>query len=162
MSNATVQKSTVKPSWTVDKFQAEASNTLTGNMIVTTRILQAASPELLSQVRREWAKLKIEYFRGQGVKTPLDLVRVWTEFETNLFGSKMQFWGDENQAHVEYEECGCWAVVENIAASELEKETMSEGWAEITQLLAQEFGFTGTERIGTEPGEACCTITFTR
>ncbi len=162
MSTATVQKSKIQPSWTANKVQEEAASALTAQMAATTKILKAANPELLTQVRREWARLKVENFRAQGVKTPFDLVKAWTEYETNLFGSKMQFWGDENKAHVEYEACGCWNALERITDCEVERDSMSEGWSEMTQLLAKEFGFTGQEKIGTEPHEAACTITFTK
>ncbi len=160
MTTAIIQKTVVEPSWTRIKVQEEASSAVTGQMFATTRILASAAPELLSQIRQEWSKLRVEYFRAQGVRTPLDLVRAWAEYDANMFGSTLRYWGDEKQAHVEYNHCACWSVLEHLTSAESEQASMSTGWAQITQMLATQFGFTGSEKIGTEPGESCCTLTF--
>ncbi len=162
MSTAAVQKNTATTTWSVTKIQEQVSNALTAQMFATIKVLELAGPEVISKVRHEWAKLKVENFRAQGVKTPLDLVTAWTEYETNMFGSKLRYWGDDKQAHVEYEECGCWSALERMNISEPAMESMSNCYAEMTHLLAKEFGFTGTEKIGSGPNEAPCTITFTK
>lgn len=161
MTTATIQKSTVEPTWTRNKVQEEASAALTGHLLVTTKLLTSAAPSVLSQWRQELAMLKVDQFRAQGVRTPIQLVRAWAEYETNLFGSQLRYWGDDKQAHVEYLQCACWSALEHLTGNQADQDAMSQGWAEITQILAREFGFTGQEKIGSEPGDACCTLTFT-
>lgn len=161
MDTGAVKKSTASTVWTTEKLQEQISDALIGHMMVAIRLLET-SPDVIAELQREWAQLKVKNFRAQGVKTPIDLVRVWTDYETNMFGSKMRFWGDEKQAHVEYQQCGCWDALERMSTSETNKQAMCGCWEEITRALAEEFGFTGEEKIGTGPDEAYCTITFTK
>lgn len=161
MNTVAISKSKGTATWTKNEMQEQISVALVGHMLAAVRLLEG-HPDIAAAVRKEWARLKVENFCQQGVRTPLDLVRVWTEYETNMFGSKMQFWGDEKQAYVEYYDCGCWSALERTNASETDKKAMCKFWEEITRLLAEEFGFIGEEKIGSEPDEAYCTITFTR
>ncbi len=160
MTTTGLVKGQLEPTWTLTKVQEETASALTGHMLITSRVLQNADPKTLRLIRKEWADLRIEYFRSLGVKTPLDLVRAWTEYDTNMFGSSMRFWGDEKQAHVEYDYCGCWSALDKLNTTGQEQELMIDGWSELSGLIAGAFGFVGEEKLGCEPDEAGCTITF--
>lgn len=133
------------------------------NCMTTTKVLEKRSPEALTELRQALATMKVEYFKHQGVKTPVELVKAMAELETNMFGSKMKFWGDEKQASVEYEVCGCYNAMKDVLKlNETEQETMGKVWATMIEVMAKEFGFKGETKFGTCSTEAPCTITFTK
>lgn len=162
MTTGTITRCDVDTKWETSRIQQEAAVAVTSTMAIATRLLCSSNPGLLAQLRVEWAKAKVSQLRRQGVRTPIELARAWSEYETNLFGSKIRYWGDENEAHVEYEVCGCWSALEAMTVSESEQNAMSDGWSQMTRVLAQEFGFTGSEKLATNPDEAPCTISFVR
>lgn len=158
----TMQKTEVKPTWTVAKMQEETAASIMRHMVVTFRTLEKSAPNVLPELWKNFTAMRVEYFKQHGVKTPLELVKAMSEFETNLFGSKMRFWGDDKQAGVEYETCGCWNAMPKVGVTPEEQERMGKTCAENTQDLAKTFGFKGEIKIGTAPNEPCCTMIFTK
>jgi hypothetical protein len=158
----TMQKTEVKTTWPVTKLQTEVSAVFMRNMVETFKVLDKVGPEPLKQWYQAWTTMKVDYYKQQGVKTPLELVKAMAEFETNMFGSKMRFWGDEKQAGVEYETCGCWNALEAMKLPKAEMDKLGANCAENTEKMAREFGFTSEMKIGMNPGEPCCTLTFTK
>ena len=75
---------------------------------------------------------------------PLDLVRAKAEFETNVFGSKVEISGDEKTAQLKYISCGVWnAIQKGGKPSPEQKEKMMSCFTSATENMAKEFGFKG-------------------
>jgi hypothetical protein len=158
----TLQKTEVKTTWPVTKIQEEVAGAMMRNMLLTFKVVEKAGPQVLKDWFHAFTTMKVDYYKAHGVKNPLDLVKAMSEFETNVFGSQMSFWGDDKVAHVEYTACGMWNAMEKMGLPKEQVEAMGKNCAENTNALAQAFGFTGEIKIGEKPGEACCTMTFTR
>lgn len=160
--STTLQKTEVKTTWPVTKIQEEVAAAMMRNMALTFKVVEKAGPQVLKDWYQAFTKMKVDYYRQHGAKTPVELVRLMSEFETNMFGSKIRFWGDDKQASLEYEACGCWNAMGKAGVTEPEFEKMSESCAESMNHLAAEFGFTVEMKKGEKPGEPCFAMTFTR
>lgn len=160
--STTLQKTEVKTTWPVTKIQEEVAASMMRNMALTFKVVEKAGPQVLKDWYQAFTTMKVDYYRQQGAKTPVDLVRIMSEFETNLFGSKIRFWGDDKQAGLEYEVCGCWNAMGKAGVTEADFEKMSASCAESMNHLAKEFGFTVEMKKGEKPSEPCFAMTFTR
>jgi hypothetical protein len=159
----TLQKTPVSTTWNVTKIQDEVSAAMMRNWLVTLKVVEKFGPEAVQELNKSFTTMKIDYYKAQGVKTPIDLVKAMAEFETNVFGSKMTIWGDEKQAVVEYQVCGCYnAMVNSLKLPQAEIEKLGKNCAANSELLAKEFGMKVEMKFGTTPTEPCCTMTFTK
>jgi len=160
MTTATLSKTTVKPSWTVEKLQENFSRAYAQQMIAAMTVVgklggEKAIEELQSTMRAN----KIEHLKGLGVKTPIELVQHLAEFEANVFGSVVQIWGDEKSAHMTYESCGMWTAMEKHGKLTAEqKEKMGSGMQNCMSLTAKEFGLNAEVKMDKE----ICTVNFTK
>jgi hypothetical protein len=163
MTTATTNKTPVQASWNPTKIQQETAEAFARNMGITMSIL-AKQPEAMKEFEKLSTESKVAYYKQLGVKTPLDLVKAMAEFETNVFGSKIKFWGDDKQASMEYEVCGCWNAMQKVGvANSKNEEELGKGWAACLDRTAKGFGFSKAEvTYGTNPAEACAVITFVR
>jgi hypothetical protein len=158
MTTATT-KERVQSNWPVSKVQQETARVMSNNCFNAMTILEKAGPEFVKQYNEAILKSKVDFYRTLGVKTPLELVKAMAEFETNVFGSKIVFWGDDKTASLEYEECACMEQMKknpNFKPEAMEK--MGKFFAENTEKLAKEFGFKGEMKM-TGPAAQ---LTFTK
>lgn len=158
----TAQKTQVQQTWSVSKIQEEGAASVVRHMLATFRVLEKVGPEAATELQNAFAQVKLDYYKSHGVETPLDLVKVMSEFETNVFGSKISYTGNDKQAVLEYETCGCWNAMGKTDVKPTEQEKMGKNCAASTEKLAKEFGFKSEVKVSTNPGEPCCTITFTK
>lgn len=154
----TLTKKTVETTWTPKQIQERATEMMAMQWMTAYGILckhgETASKEFDTQLRR----FKAEHYKKMGVKTPLDLVKAVAEFEANVFGSKIEIWGDEKEAHLSYNACGMWEAMKKLGQMTKEQEQKMEGQFEhcVTE-FAKEFGFTATLKM---EGDECCVITY--
>ena len=142
----TATKTPIKPTWNVQKIQEEAVGSMTRHMMTSFKVIEKLGPEAQKQFGQAMIEMKVEHFKKLGVKTPIDLVKAFAEFETNVFGSKINVWGDEKQASMEYEHCACWESMKKACPMDAKKEEeMGNCWAEQNNALAKAFGFSKAE-----------------
>lgn len=152
-------KTTVETKWPVTKVQETAAMMLGMQWMAAYKTLskhgEAAFKEFDNMLRQQ----KVEHYKGMGVKTPIDLVKAMSEFEANLFGSKIEIWGDEKVAHLTYNSCGMWNAMQKFGKMGPEQEEkMGAHFSHCISEMAKEFGFKGEVKFE----EPCATITFTK
>lgn len=158
----TATKTKIQPSWNTQKIQEEAVNSMTGQMGVTYKVLGELGPEAQKKFQQAMVEYKVAHFKKLNVKTPIEMVRAMAEFEVNVFGSKINVWGDEKEAHMEYEYCACYNAMQKsgCSMSEKEQECMSKGFNEKMQAIAKAFGWSkGEVKFPTNPNEKAV-VTF--
>ena len=159
MTSGTAERTTVKPTWTTEQIQASSTRVMLNQYLAMSKVFEKFGPEAATEFQTALSHLKAEHFRSVGVKTPADLVRAMAEFETNVFGSIITWWGDETKASMTYESCACWNAMQKSGCVTPETEQkMGEGFAASVHMLATEFGFKGE----LEMGEKSATIHFAR
>lgn len=85
-----------------------------------------------------------------------------SEYETNLFGSKIVVWGDEKSASMQYEVCACYdAMKKELKLTPAQDEQMGGIFAKNIELIGKEFGFKGEVKFDAAK-EACAVVTFTK
>lgn len=153
----TTTKTLVKQTWTTEQKQ-EMTATLFGTTNMTIMgILAKYGPEAVTEFQTAMNNFKAQYFTKLGITSPIALVKAMAEMETNLFGSKIEIWGDEKSASMNYLSCGMWEAMKKACPMTPEQEAkMGEGWERCLQGTAAKFGFTAK----LEMTETVCTITF--
>lgn len=152
----TTTKTRVEQTWALAKVQEEAARVFARNCFTAMTVLEKVGPEAVKQYQEAMLKNKVEFFKAQGVKTPLELVKAMAEFETNVFGSKVVVVGDEKSASLEYETCACMNAMKSEGLIKPEMmEKMGKNFAQQTELLGKEFGFKGEMKMVGEKAEVC-------
>jgi hypothetical protein len=150
-------KTKIQPTWDTNKIREEAVNSMTGHMGLTFKVLGELGPEAQKKFHNAMIEYKVAHYKKLNVKTPIEMVRAMAEFEVNVFGSKINIWGDEKEAHMEYEYCACWnAMQKNCsgAMSEKEQECMSTSFNDKMAQIAKAFGWSkGEVKFPTKPNE---------
>lgn len=159
MSTAVLNKTKIEAKWTPEKLQQEAAQAIIGGWATAMKIFEKMGPEAVGEYERAMLEHKVEMYKKLNVKTPVELVKAMAEHEANLFGSKIVVWGDETEAKMEYETCGCWETMQKLMpmTPEMEKK-MGEGWTKSIQMMAKALGFKGEVQMG----EKTSVITFTK
>lgn len=141
----TAAKTKVQPTWDATRVREGAARVAANDLTAAFSVVERFGPEAIDKFEEAWTNGKIEYFKRSNVKTPLELVRLTAEFEANIFGSVLNFWGDENNATYSYESCGCHdlMVKEGRINPEL-GEKLGRFFEKSSQRIAKHFGFTST------------------
>src|SRR2546428_8075815 len=100
MSTAVAQKTPVEAKWNTEKRSEETAKLFARQFLVTMQTLGKLGPEAHEEFTRNLIASKVEYYKNAGVKTPIDLVHAMSEFESNIFGSKIRIVGDEKRAEL--------------------------------------------------------------
>ena len=159
MTTATLTKHTVEAKWNTAKMQEEFGRVMATNMMTTMGVVCKHGEELTKELQAAMMANKVEHFKHLGVHNPMDLVKHMAEFEANMFGSKIEIWGDEKVAHMQYNMCGMWNAMKNSGKMDAKhEEKMGAQFQTCTQNLAKEFGFTADIKM---EGETCV-MTFTK
>ena len=162
MTTAAINKTSVTPTWKLEKVQQESVRSMVDQMGATMKVINELGPEAAKKWHHAVLEIKINHFKKLNVKTPIEMVKAMAEFEVNVFGSKIRYWGDEKEAHMEYEHCACYQAMQDSGCkpSEKEMEVMSKSCAEKMQGLATAFGWTkGEMKFPTTPNEPAV-VTF--
>ena len=159
MTTATLSKTTIKPTWTVEKLQENFARAYAMQTLAAMQVVGKHGEKALEELQATMRANKVEHFKSLGVKTPIELVTAMAELETNLFGSVVEVWGDEKTAHMTYTACGMWKAMENSGklAPEM-KEKMYSGTQNCMSLTAKEFGLNAEVVMDKE----ICTINFSK
>jgi len=157
MTTVIERKTTVEAKWSPKQIQEATVKTMAQNCLASHATVGKFGPDAVKELDKQLINGKVEYYKKVGVKTPVDLVKAMAEFETNVFGSKIQIQGDEKQASLIYESCAIWNTMKEIGKfTPKQEEEMGAGFEQCMQNLGKEFGFK-TEIKFEEP---CATITF--
>jgi len=154
-----IKRTPVEAKWTVTRIQEEAARATAQNCMAAMAIISKQGEEAIKEYQDILHKFQLEHLKAKGVKNPLDLARAKAEFETNVFGSKIDIEGDESRAQVIYNHCAMWDAMKKYGSLTPEKEEkMGQNFAMCVQNFAKEFGFKGEVQM---EGETC-TVTFSK
>ena len=159
MTTATLSKTTIKPTWTVEKLQENFARAYAQQMLAAMNVVGKHGEKAVEELGAAMRANKIEHLKGLGVKTPIELVQALAEFETNVFGSIVEVWGDEKSAHMTYTACGMWKAIEKYGKLDAaQQEKMGGNFQNCMSLTAKEFGLNAEVVMDKE----ICTINFTK
>ncbi len=156
------KKTIIETNWNTVRIQEQASRVLGLQWMTTMQLLQKFGGEkAVEEFKTTMEAHKVEYFKGLGVKTPLELVKAIAEFDVNVYGSKVEIWGDDKTATLHYLSCGMFKALEQAGLIKDEnREQMSKGMEACMTSLAHKFDFTtGVEMCSKEK---TATVTFSR
>jgi hypothetical protein len=104
----TIQKTKVQPTWDVKKIQESAALIAASNVSTAIAEIAPHGSEAIKKYAEAWTTNgKLVGIKKAGIKNPLELVKYLAEFESNVFGSVVEIWGDETSASYTYISCGC-------------------------------------------------------
>lgn len=153
----TIQKTEIKPNWKQEQIQEQTARAFASNMMAAMTVLAKHGEEAVNEFQALTRMPMVKHYKEMGVKTPLDLVKAKAEFETNVFGSKIEIFGDEKEAHLKYLSCAIWNTMKQCGHMNKEQEEkMCAGFANCVSAFAKEFGFEGEVKFENE----IATVTF--
>jgi hypothetical protein len=148
MTPAIAQKTAVEAKWSIEKRQEETANAFARQFLTTMATLGKLGPEIHEEFSKNLINSKVEYYKQLGVKTPIDLVNAMAEFESNIFGSKIEIVGDEKKAELIYNQCACWNAMQKVGnLNPQQQERMGKQHEQSIQKIAEAFGFKGELKI---------------
>ena len=163
----TAAKTKIQPTWTTEKIREEAVNGMTGTWGVTMKVISELGPEAQKKMQHAMIEHKVAVYKKLNVKSPIELVRAMAEFEVNVFGSKINVWGDEKQASMEYEYCACYNAMQKntsgcCSTDKKEQEAMAQCFSDKMQGIAKGFGWSkGEVKFPAKENEPAV-VTFTK
>ena len=156
----TIEKTPVVTTWTPAKIQEQTALAFARQTLATMTVLRKLGPEAMKEFQHASVVSKADFYKTEGVKTPIQLVKAMAEFETSALGSKIKVWGDDKQASMEYEVCACFNAMQKSAKEPMNMEDMGKCYTTSMEAFANEFGFTAQVVMGKNPGEPSSTLTF--
>ncbi len=144
----TLQKTQTKTTWKTEQIQELYSQMMANNFMAAMSVLCKHGEEAGKEFQTASRKPMVEYYKKLGVKTPIEIIKAKAELETNVFGSEIEFWGDEKEAHLTYNKCGMWeAMKKSGGMSCAQEDKMMEGFQTCVSEFAKEFGYTGEVKM---------------
>lgn len=144
MSTTATKKITVEPKWNQTQVHEATVAAMANNWLAAYSVLGKFGEQAIKEFEEASRTRKIEYYKRQGVKTPIDLVKVIAEFEANVFGSKIEIEGDDKNATLTYNSCAMWNAMKKYGHFTPEQEEkMGHCFGSYIEHLAKEFGFKG-------------------
>jgi hypothetical protein len=155
----TAVKTPVEAKWNTAKIQEEAARVMASNFLAIHQVLGKLGEQAVTEFETVARKYKVDHLKSLGVKTPIELVKALGEFDTNVYGSKVEVTGNETSASITYNACGMWNAVQKVGKLTPEQEErMGKGFESCMQNLAKEMGMKASLNF---QGESC-TTTFTK
>ncbi|SRR5579883_3187639 len=151
-----LQKTQVKPTWKPEQMQEMYSHMMASQMMAAHAVLQKFGPEATQEFQTATRKPMVEYYKKLNVKTPIEIVKAKAELESNIFGSHIEFWGDDKEAHLTYLTCGMWNAMKKCGMDKAQEEKAGEGFQMCVSNFAKEFGLQGEVKFEGEKA----TVTF--
>ena len=150
----TLSKITIEPDWKTDEVQATAAIVHARTILTAMKhVAKLGGDKAVEDFQAELRSFRVASLKKVGIKTPTDLVKALAEFEANLFGSKIEIWGNETKACMAYNQCALWNAMKTVAQfSEKQEQEMGSNFAHCMQMLAKEFGFNSETKY---EGETC-------
>src|SRR5215470_18745770 len=144
MSTVAIKKTLVEGNWNTKKNQEEAAHAFAINCMSAMAVIAKQGDKAVLEYQDILHKHQLEHLKTLGVKTPLDLVKAKAEFETNVFGSKIEIEGDENRAQLIYKQCAIGNAMKKYGKTTPEREGKMEQYMQTcVQNFAKEWGFKG-------------------
>jgi len=140
---AVAQKTEVKPTWTVEKMHEMYSRMMANSMMSAMQVLCKHGEAATKEYQEISRKPMIQYYKNLGVTTPIEIIKAKAELESNIFGSKIEFWGDDKEAHLLYHTCGMWNAMKECGMGKEQEEKMCSSMEQCVSSFAQEFGLKG-------------------
>lgn len=137
----TLQKTLIKPTWKVEEVHAKTSKLVATQMMVTMKVLAKYGEEAKKEWETEMRESMKKYFVEKNVKTPIEFAQAKAELEANVYGSEIEIWGDDKEAHFTYKTCGVWKAMEACGVTKEQMDKMSSGFESCVKNMAHEFGF---------------------
>jgi hypothetical protein len=159
MTTTAIKTTPVETKWNLTQVQEGAARAQ-ANLFLAAMTFIAKQGE---EAHKEFASLvragKVEYYKSLGVNTPIQLAKAIAEFETNVFGSKVEVGGDDHQAQIVYNQCAMWNAIEKHGKlTPAQQEKFGTNFQSCMTELGREFGLKSEVCMG----EPCCTVTFTK
>ena len=151
----TIAPTKIKTTWEIKKIQEMTAKSMSDSMMAAMGVLRKHGEETLKEFQAAQREPMIKYYKGLGIKTPMDLAKAKAELETNMFGSEIEIKGEENKAELKYISCAMWNNMKSCMNEEQQKEAGTCFEACVSS-FAKEFGFTGEVKFDGETA----TITF--
>ncbi len=144
MTSAIANKKLVEATWKTTCIQEAATMAMVNSCAATMAALDKAGPEAFKIWQQATVANRVAFLKERKAATPLEIVTAIAEFETNVFGSKINIWGDDKEAHLEYIECACYLAMQKCGQMDKTKhEKMAENWTTMNQEIAKVFGLKG-------------------
>ncbi len=143
----TLQKTEIKPTWKPEQMHEMYSRMMANHMSSAMQVLCKQGEGAVKEFQEISRKPMYAYFHKLGVKTPIEILKAKAELETNMFGSKIEVWGDEKEAHLLYNSCGMWNAMKENGMPKEQEEKMCASMQECVSSFAQEFGCKGETKI---------------
>lgn len=157
MSTVAIKRTPVEAKWNTQKIQEAAARAFAVNNMAAMAVISKQGENAILEFQHMVHEQQLKHLKTLGVKNPLDLVKAKAEFEANVFGSKIDIEGDENCAHLIYNECAMWNAMQKIGnLTPEQQEKMGKTFGMCVSNFAKEWGFTGEVKMDGE----CCTVTF--
>lgn len=158
MTTATAKK-TVEAKWTTKQIQEAAAGAAAANCLAAMEVLSKYGDKAVEEYKTASRKFRVTHLKSLGVKTPAELAQALSEFEANVFGSKIEVATTDKSATMTYQACGMWNAIKEIGKLTPEQEEkMGEGFQTCMSSLAKDLHLTAT----TEMEGETCTVTFTK
>jgi hypothetical protein len=155
----TATKTPVQATWTIEKVQQAAAYSAAAQCAAAFEVISKHAPEALTEYKAASRKARVAKLKELGVKTPLELATAMAEFETNVFGSKIEISGDDKSATMDYVSCAMWDAMQKVSNMTPEQqEEAGKGFQTCMQELASEFSL----KADMQMGEKSCAVTFTK
>ena len=159
MQTTAIKKTVVEATWNLAQVQQEAAREIGTQFATIMSILPQYGVKAVEEFRSAMQAKKLAHLHTLGIKTPYELVKATAEFETNVFGSKIEIWGDEKEAGMTYLTCGMWEAMSKACTMTKEQEAaMGKSWEGCVTAMAAQFGF----KAKLEMTEKTATITYTK
>jgi hypothetical protein len=159
MTTATLNKTVVEPKWTTTQIQEQVTRIYAQQMLTAQQVLAKYGEQATQEFGNLMRENKLNHYRSLNVTTPIELVKAMSEFEANVFGSKIEIWGDDKSATLKYNSCGMWnAIQKNGKLTSAQEEQMGAKFEQCMQAMTHELGF----KLETKFEGECCTMTFSK
>jgi hypothetical protein len=143
-----LQKTQVKPTWKPEQMQELYTQMMASSFTSAMTVLCKHGEEATKEFQTLSRKPMIEYYKKLGVKTPIEIIKAKAELETNIFGSVIEFWGDDKEAHLLYNKCSMWEAMKKMGGmSCAQEEKMMQGFESCVKEFAQEFDCKGEVKM---------------
>jgi hypothetical protein len=150
----TLNKTVIEPKWTTHQIQENVARVHAMTFMTAMNHLgKVGGEKAIEEFQNEMRTFKVEHLKTLGVKTPIELAKALAEFEVNVFGSKIEIWGDETKAFIQYNQCAMWNSMKKFGKlTEKQEEEMGAKYEHCMQMLAKDFGFKSETKF---EGETC-------
>ena len=93
----TATKQIIESKWNTQKIHEETARLLASQWMAAYGVICKHGEEAIKEFETVKRQEKVAYFKALKVTTPIELVKAMAEFEANVFGSKIEIWGDEKE-----------------------------------------------------------------